>query len=243
MSILDGGPFYTSTGDILQVQYAQKRADSGSTCIALKSRHGVVMLMEKPIENNLYITETDTKILKVTNEIYQMASGIETDLKHINFKIGKDLMEWKHKHEEPVSPEVYRKYLSHDVYEHTAYNSLRVFGVNILSCIKYEDVYKILSTDCYGHSVFLKANAVGKGSRIAKTELEKLDLEDMSVRDLVENGVRILYKAFDPLKDKPFDIEIGLFTNDNDGEFVRLKKEDFAEFVEKYKEFSVDGEE
>ncbi|KAF9763625.1 putative proteasome subunit alpha type-7 [Nosema granulosis] len=243
MSILDGGPIYTSTGDILQIQYAQKRADAGNTCIALKSIHGAVMLMEKPIENNLFITETDSRILKVTNEIYHMASGIETDLKHINVRLGGELLKWKHRHQEPVSPEVYRTYLSHDVYEHTAYSNLRVFGINILSCIKYENVYKILSTDCYGHSVFLKANAVGKGSRIAKTELEKLDLDDMPVKDMVENGIRILYKAFDPVKDKPFDIEIGLFTNDNSGEFVKLNKEDFAEMVEKYKNFSVDGEE
>jgi hypothetical protein len=50
-----------------------------------------------------------------------------------------------------------------------------------------------------------------------------------------------LYKSFDPVKDKPFDIEIGVFTPENS--FIRLKKEDYKELVDKYKDFSVDGEE
>ncbi|EOB13915.1 hypothetical protein NBO_52g0006 [Nosema bombycis CQ1] len=63
----------------------------------------------------------------------------------------------------------------------------------------------------------------------------------MNVHDLVENGIRILYKSFDSVKDKPFDIEIGVFTPENS--FIRLKKEDYKELVDKYKDFSVDGEE
>ncbi|EOB13928.1 Proteasome subunit alpha type-3 [Nosema bombycis CQ1] len=241
MAILDGGPIYTSTGEVLQIQYAQKRADTGNTCIALKSKHGLVMIKEKPIDNNLFITESDNKILKITDEIYQMASGIETDLKYVNSQLKRELIKWKHTNEESISPEILRKYLSYNVYQHTSYFNYRVFGVNIISCIKFENEFKILTTTCDGHSLFHKASAIGKGSRLAKTEIEKLELDDMNVHDLVENGIRILYKSFDSVKDKPFDIEIGVFTPENN--FIRLKKEDYKELVDKYKDFSVDGEE
>mmetsp|Transcript_4084 Transcript_4084/g.6636 ORF Transcript_4084/g.6636 Transcript_4084/m.6636 type:complete len:133 (+) Transcript_4084:1-399(+) len=55
------------------------------------------------------------------------------------------------------------------------------------------------------------ATAVGKGARAAKSELEKLDLKEMTVNQLVDELTRIIYFAHDEAKDqdKPFVVELG----------------------------------
>ncbi|KAK6090404.1 hypothetical protein P3W45_000501 [Vairimorpha bombi] len=243
MAILDVDSIYTNTGSILQINYAQKAADNGNTCICLKNKRGVVFIAEKPIESNLYLSEKNHRIHKVTDSIYQVASGIETDLIYVNSNLKDNLIEEKHKNNMDISFECLRNQIVNLVQMFTRYSGVRPLGINILSCIKYNNDYKILQTDCSGKSLFYKSAVIGKGARIAKTELEKLRLEEMSIDDLVENGIRILYKSYDPLKDKPFDIEVGVMCDDSNGEFLRLKYEQFSGFIEKYKDFSVDGEE
>lgn len=243
MAILDVDSIYTNTGSILQVEYAQKAANNGNTCICLKNKNGLVIVAEKPIESNLYLSENNNRIYKVTDFIYQIASGIETDLVYVNSNLKDNLIEEKNRNNMEISFENLRNQMVNLVQMFTRYSGVRPLGINILTCMKYKDEYKILQTDVSGKSLFYKYAVMGKGARIAKTELEKLNLDEMNINDLVENGIRILYKSYDPLKDKPFDIEVGVMCEDTKGEFVRLKNEQFSMFVEKYKDFSVDGEE
>lgn len=242
MAILDVSQIYTNTGDILQINYAQKSADNGNTCICLKNKKGVVMIVEKPIESNLYISEKDNKIKKVTDSIFQVASGIETDLWYVNKNLKERLVNEKNDYELDISFENYRSQLVDIIHIFTRYNSARPLGINILSMIKYKDEYKICKSDSSGKSVFYKSTVIGKGSRIVKTELEKLNIEELDIKNMVKNAIRILYKSYDPLKDKPFDIEVGIMADETNGEFIRLKHEEYAEFIEQYKDYSVDGE-
>lgn len=49
---------------------------------------------------------------------------------------------------------------------------------------------------------------MGKGRQTACTELEKLDLESMSVEQAVKEAAKIMYLAHDEAKDKDFELEI-----------------------------------
>lgn len=242
MAILDVSQIYTNTGDILQINYAQKAADNGNTCICMKNKKGVVMIVEKPIDSNLYIPEKDNKIKKVTDSIYQVASGIETDLWYVNKNLKQSLINEKNEYETEISFENYRSQLVDILHIFTRYNSVRPLGINILSIIKYKNEYKICRSNSSGQANFYRSAVIGKGSRIVKTELEKLNLEELNTQDMVKNAIRILYKSYDPLKDKPFDIEVGIMADETNGEFVRLKHEIYAEYIEQYKDYSVDGE-
>ncbi|KAF5140466.1 proteasome subunit alpha type-3 [Vairimorpha ceranae] len=243
MAILDLDTIYTNTGDILQVSYAQKAADNGNTAICIKNKKGVVMIAEKPLESKLFITDVNNRIKKVNDSIYQVACGIETDIVYVNHHLKNVLINEKHQMDMDINYENLRNQLVTLVHMFTKYSGARPLGINILTCIKYNNEYKIIHTDCSGKSLFFKSAVIGKGSRIVKTELEKLKLEDLEVSDLVENGIRILYKSFDPLKDQPFDIEVGVMCEETNGQFIRLEKQQINNFVEKYKNFSVDGEE
>eukprot|EP01090_Pellita_catalonica_P023361 TRINITY_DN9572_c0_g1_i1.p1 TRINITY_DN9572_c0_g1~~TRINITY_DN9572_c0_g1_i1.p1 ORF type:complete len:102 (+),score=28.40 TRINITY_DN9572_c0_g1_i1:101-406(+) len=66
------------------------------------------------------------------------------------------------------------------------------------------------------------ACAVGKGSRAAKTELEKLDLANMTANDAVLEAARIIYKVHDDVKDKYFELEMS---------WISPKSKNLHEFV------------
>ena len=50
---LDIGPVFTATGNILQVEYAEKAASNGTTFIAMKYKDGILFLSENAIESKL----------------------------------------------------------------------------------------------------------------------------------------------------------------------------------------------
>jgi 20S proteasome subunit alpha 7 len=50
--------------------------------------------------------------------------------------------------------------------------------------------------------------ATGKGRQAAKSELEKLDLPNISAKDAVKAAAKIIYAAHDDSKDKDFELEI-----------------------------------
>lgn len=50
--------------------------------------------------------------------------------------------------------------------------------------------------------------ATGKGRQAAKAEIEKLDLQSLSLREAVNHAARIIHVAHDESKDKDFELEM-----------------------------------
>lgn len=91
---------------------------------------------------------------------------------------------------------------------YTLYNSVRPFGITAIVGGVDEDgahLYMIEpSGTCWG---YLGA-ATGKGRQTAKSELEKLELGNISVEEGVKEAAKIIYLAHEDSKDKEFELEI-----------------------------------
>lgn len=91
---------------------------------------------------------------------------------------------------------------------YTLYNSVRPFGITtIIGGVDEEGPHLYMiepSGTCWG---YLGA-AAGKGRQTAKSELEKLDLGNLSVEDGVKEAAKIIYLAHEDSKDKEFELEI-----------------------------------
>jgi 20S proteasome subunit alpha 7 len=243
MSLLDFSQIYTTTGTISQVSYAQKAADSGNTCIGLKSRHGIVLLAEKPIVSPLYVSESDQRIEKLSSFIHTASSGMVSDAVYVAEHVKSMIMDYKRRFEEDPVHQIVKVYIREAVHPFTRYMNTRVLGANFLTAVHKDGEYTLLHTDCTGRTICYKASSIGKGSRRAKTELEKLDVEGMMVEELVDNGVRILYKTFDPAKDKDFDVEIGVMSSETNGTIRKLAREEVKVYVDRHSHLNIDEEE
>jgi len=74
-----------------------------------------------------------------------------------------------------------------------------------------------------------KGCAIGKAKQAAKTEMEKLDISSMSVRDLVKEAAKIIYMVHDEVKDKAFELELSWVGEHTNGVHERVPDNIFAE--------------
>ncbi|EJW05006.1 hypothetical protein EDEG_00886 [Edhazardia aedis USNM 41457] len=167
-------------------------------------------------------------------------TGIETDGKVI-YEITKDAMFQQSKLiDDEVSHGIYKKFLSKRVNDFTIYMGCRPVGCDFISALSYAKKFYLLGTDSTSETVYYKAIAYGKGAQRARTELEKLDLELLDLQSAVDNAVRIIYKSYDPLKDKEFRIQMSFIDVATDFKARKVEQDVIDSFVEKYKDLSVD---
>ena len=78
--------------------------------------------------------------------------------------------------------------------------------------------------------------AIGKGRQLAKTEIEKLKLEEMTCREAVDEAARIIHTVHDEAKDKDFELELSwISTAETGGRHLSVPKELIAEAERKAK--------
>lgn len=108
------------------------------------------------------------------------------------------------------------------VQAHTLYSSIRPFGAATLVATMDLDGPGLYLVEPSGLYHGYKGCAVGKGKQLAKTEVEKLKLGELSAREAVKEAARIIYAAHDEAKDKEFELELSWICEESKGrhEFV-----------------------
>lgn len=240
MAELDFGNIYNTNGEIIQLRYARKRADSGNPVLAMKNSKGVVLLVAKPRLSPLHIHESDERIRRITSKAYMAYSGILTDGLLISKLVRDAARDYTSQYGTELSSNYLKKIIFDYLYLFTSSMSLRLVGANFLTISKENNIFQILLGEPNGKVSRWNAYAIGTGSRRALTELEKLDLEFMDIKGMIDQGIKILYKCHDPLNDPSFDLEIGYISDETD--FVRVDNSDVSDIINKYKDLSIDDE-
>lgn len=240
---LDFSNIYSSTGRVIQIQYAQKAADAGITMIAMKNSKGAILLVSKPITSPLNVQESDHRIKKVSRNIYIASTGILSDGNFMTNICKRAASNYISQFQMDPSGEFLKRTLTDYLYMFTQYSSSRVLGANFLTIMRDGSQYKVFGADCSGKAVEYKAFSCGVGHRRAQTELEKIDFEENTIYDLIDAGIKTLFKCYDPLSDLKFNVEVGVISEDSNGEFFRMEQSKVDEIIEKYKDISIDGEE
>ncbi|KAF3845645.1 hypothetical protein F7725_008808 [Dissostichus mawsoni] len=83
--------------------------------------------------------------------------------------------------------------------------------------------------------------AIGKAKQAAKTEIEKLQMKDMTCREVVKEVAKIIYIVHDEVKDKAFELELSWVGEVTDGRHQLVPK-DVREEAEKYAKDSLEEE-
>jgi len=239
---LDIGNIYSSNGKIIQHRYAQKAIDSGSTMIAMRNSKGAVIFVCKPITSNLHILENDHRIKKISSNACMSYTGLLTDGALIYSICKNSVRDYISNFNSEITTNYLKKIMSEYVYMFTSNLASRVVGASFFTILRDDGEYSLLQTDCTGKVTKWNACAAGKGERRASTELEKLELGNMTLNHMIDQGIKILHMCHDPITDLSFVVEVGYMGDDTNGEFVRADPSKIAEICEKYKDISVEDE-
>lgn len=200
-----------------------KAVENGGTSIGIKAKDGVVLAVEKIINSKLLVPGKNKRIQTIDRHIGVAYSGLLPDGRHFVNRGRDEAQSFRSTYKIPVNVPHLMDRLGIYVQNYTCYNSVRPFGV--LSIVAGVDengphLYMIEPSGAYwGYT----GAAAGRGRQTAKSELEKLDYEQLTVKEAVKHAARIIHQAHEDNKDKDYELEISWCSLEHTGgrhEFV-----------------------
>lgn len=185
-----------------------KAVENGGTSIGIKAKDGVVLAVEKLVSSKLLVAGKNKRIQTIDRHIGVAYSGLLPDGRHFVNRGREEAELFRNIYKNPVSVPHLADRLGIYVQNYTCYNSVRPFGVvSILGGVDENGphLYMVEPSGLYwGYT----GAATGKGRQLAKSELEKLELGELSARDAVKQAARIIHLAHEDNKDKDYELEV-----------------------------------
>lgn len=243
MTEIDFGNIYNSSGQLVQLRYAQKAISAGSTVLAIRNARGVVLVVAKPITSELHVQDLNNRIHKLSENVCAAFTGMLSDAPLILRTVKLYITHFRNLYGHQAEASLVKESLATITHRPTRYSNSRPFGVSSLFCVRDSDSYHILLAENTGKVSEYSAYAIGSGASRAITELERGDFDSMEMIDLVDYAVKTLYMSYDSLSEAPFCVEAAMISDDSDGKFVRVTPEIIGQAVDKYSHMSVDDTE
>lgn len=217
---------FSPDGRNFQVEYAMKAVENGGTSIGLKCKDGIVLAVEKIINSKLLVPGKNRRIQTVDRHIGVAYSGLLPDGRHFVNRGRDEAQSYKSMFKDRILVPHLMDRLGIYVQNYTCYNSVRPFGiVSIVGGVDDNGPHLYMiepSGTCWGYT----GAATGKGRQTAKSELEKLDFEALTVREGIKVAARIIRQAHEDNKDKDYELEVSWCSLEETGGAHELVPED-----------------
>ncbi|KAK9238598.1 nucleophile aminohydrolase [Lipomyces kononenkoae] len=234
---------FSPDGRNFQVEYASKAVEADGTAIGIKCNDGIVLAVEKIVSSKLLVPGSNKKIQTVDKHIGVAYSGLTPDGRHFVGQGRSEAYSWRGVYKVPIGITSLTNRLAGYVQAYTLYNSVRPFGISAIVGGVDETGPHLYTIEPSGAYWGYLGAATGKGRQAAKSELEKLDLPNISARDAVKAAAKIIYAAHGDAKDKDFELEISwVSTSETNGVHEFVPKELLEEAERLAKEEDEDEE-
>ncbi|PHJ16944.1 t1 family protein [Cystoisospora suis] len=238
---------FSPDGRVFQVEYACKAVDNSGLCMALVCRDGIVFAVEKPKPSPLLLPTSLRRISAVTKTIGIAVAGLAADGRQIVTRARQEAEEYHRTFGVDISGGVLAERIGLFMHAYSLYWSVRPFGASVLiGALRQEQEEpgtpvqfkgEIYCVDAGGCCSKYRATALGKGRPSAKTELEKLNLDALTMTDAVDALTKIFLSVDDEgRKDGKVEIEVGMIGADTCGCFRTLPTDQVHESVRRARE-------
>jgi len=227
---------YSPDGRIFQVEYANKAVENSGTVIGLRVKDGIVLAVEKLVHSKLLLPETNRRIQTVDRHIGMATAGYLADGRNLANRARDECSSYRdlYRQPPPLSELVSRMRLYVQAY--TLYSSVRPFGCSTVLGTVDKNGPSLYIVEPSGIAYGYHGAAVGKGRQLAKTEIEKLKLQELTPREAVLEAARIIYLVHDDAKEKEFELEMSWICEESGGIHLPVPKDLFDEADQKAKE-------
>ncbi|KAH9179468.1 20S proteasome subunit [Lactarius sanguifluus] len=227
---------YSPDGRIFQVEYANKAVDNSGTAIGLRVKDGVVLAVEKLVHSKLLVPGANRRIQTIDRHIGLASSGLLADGRHLSNRARDEAASYRDNYNEPAPLKALADRLGLYVQVYTLYSSVRPFGCSTILGGIDKDGPSIYVIEPSGVFYGYNGAAIGKGRQLAKTELEKLKLSELTTREAVFEAARIIHLVHDDAKEKEFELELSWIGDETNGRHVPVPRDLFEEADRKAKE-------
>ncbi|EIN10573.1 N-terminal nucleophile aminohydrolase [Punctularia strigosozonata HHB-11173 SS5] len=232
---------YSPDGRIFQVEYANKAVENSGTAIGLRVKDGVVLAVEKLAHSKLLVPASNRRIQTIDKHIGLATSGLLADGRHIANRAREEASNYRSTYRAPTTLKALAGRLGLYVQAYTLYSSVRPFGISTLLAAIDKDGPALYVVEPSGVFYGYHGAAVGKGRQLAKTELEKLKLAELSTREAVIEAARIIHLVHDDAQGKDFELEISWIGDETGGVFAPVPQ-DLQEEAERKAKEALEGD-
>ncbi|KAF8592656.1 20S proteasome subunit [Ramaria rubella] len=227
---------YSPDGRIFQVEYANKAVENSGTAIGLRVKDGVVLAVEKLVHSKLLVPDANRRIQTIDRHIGVATAGLLADGRHLANRARDEAQNLRDTYRSPPTLKSVADRLGLYVQAYTLYSSVRPFGISSILAAVDKDGPALYVIEPSGVFYGYNGAAVGKGRQLAKTELEKLKLMELTTREAVVEAARIIYLVHDDAKDKEFELEMSWIGDETAGRHLPVPNDLKEEAERKAKE-------
>jgi len=219
---------YSPDGRIFQVEYANKAVENSGTAIGLKVKGGIVLAVEKLIHSKLLVPEANRRIQTIDRHIGLATAGLLADGRHLSNRARDEAASYRETYNSPPPLKAVADRLGLYVQAYTLYSSVRPFGISTILGAVDADGPALFVVEPSGVFFGYNGAAVGKGRQLAKTELEKLKLSELSLKEAVMEAARIIHLVHEDAE-KEFELEMSWIGSESNNLHVPVPKDLFDE--------------
>ncbi|EIM88530.1 20S proteasome subunit [Stereum hirsutum FP-91666 SS1] len=227
---------YSPDGRIFQVEYANKAVENSGTAIGLRVKDGVVLAVEKLVHSKLLVPGANRRIQTVDRHIGLATAGLLADGRHLANRARDEAASYRDWYREPPTLKAVADRLGLYVQAYTLYSSVRPFGISTILGSVDKTGPQLFVVEPSGVFYGYHGAAVGKGRQLAKTELEKLKLSELTTREAVLEAARIIHLVHDDHKEKEFELEMSWIGDETGGRHLPVPNDLFEEADRKARE-------
>uniref|UniRef100_A0A4W5M3B2 Proteasome subunit alpha type n=1 Tax=Hucho hucho TaxID=62062 RepID=A0A4W5M3B2_9TELE len=225
---------FSPDGRVFQVEYAMKAVENSSTAIGIRCKDGVVFGVEKLVLSKLYEQGSNKRIFNVDRHVGMAVAGLLADARSLSEVAREEASNFRSNYGHNIPLKYLSERVAMYVHAYTLYSAVRPFGCSfIFGSYDQDDGPQLYMVDPSGISFGYWGCAIGKAKQAAKTEIEKLQMKDMTCRELVKEVAKIIYIVHDEVKDKAFELELSWVGEVTNGKHELVPKDIRVE-AEKY---------
>jgi proteasome alpha subunit len=224
---------FSPDGTIYQVDYAFEAVKKGWTTLALKTKAGVAIIVEKRRVSPLIDLDGIEKIFVVDEHIGASFAGLAADGRVLIDYARQMAMQHRLIYDEPVSVDYLTKTMCDLLQAYTQHGGVRPFGVAVIMAGIDRKVPKLYMTEPSGQYLSYSGLVIGSGGQVGTEYLEKAYTQDLDTEGTIILGLKTLQSTLKPgEKITPQQVEIG-FANVQTGLFRKLLPEEKSYYVSK----------
>ncbi|WP_406671283.1 archaeal proteasome endopeptidase complex subunit alpha [Methanolobus sp. ZRKC4] len=225
---------FSPDGRLFQVEYAREAVKRGTTAAGVKSKDGVVLLVDKRITSRLIEAESIEKIFQIDDHIGAATSGLVADARALVDRARVEAQINKVSYDEQVGVEVLAKKICDHKQSYTQYGGARPYGTALLIAGVDDSRPRLFETDPSGALLEYKATAIGAG-RSSFMEIFETDYsDDMDMDAAIMLGMKALYRSTEG-KLNAATLEVGLVTLE-ERQFRKLSEDEVETYVSRVRE-------
>lgn len=211
---------FSPDGRLFQVEYAREAVKRGTTSLGVKSKEGIVLLVDKKPTSKLVEPKSIEKIFQIDNHIGAATSGLVADARAIIERARTECQINQITYNEPMRVEALAKKICDMKQLYTQNGGVRPFGTALIIGGVYKNKCRLFETDPSGALIEYKATAIGSGRSAALEVFEENYTNDLTMDDAIDLALDGVYEATSR-KTTEDSVEIAVIRAD-DGKFQKL---------------------